>query len=125
MLKLILSDYTEIEVKDGSTLFDVQVDSFQYEYVWSQLVPENMTLVKLTTENGDLLDQRENLMVDSEHSMREKDAVQCHFYLRVKTEEELLKEEVAMLREMLGVHDAAISDLGEAVSGLAEEGGLA
>ena len=124
MLKLILSDYTKIEVKDSSTLFDVQVDSFQYDYVWSQLIPENMTLVKLTTENGDLMDQRENLVVDSERSIREKGEIQCHFYLREKTEVELLREEVARLRETSGVHDAAISDLGEAVSCLAEEGGL-
>lgn len=124
-MKLILSDYTEIEVKDGSTLFDIQVDPSQYEYVWSQLTDENMTLVKLTTENGDLIDQRENLVVDNERSVREKEVVHCHFYLREKTREELLEEEVAMLREMLGVHADAISDLGEAVSGLAEEGGLA
>ena len=124
MLKIVLSDYTEIEVKGGSTLFDVQVDSFQYEYVWSQLIPENMTIVKLTTENGDMMDQRENLVVDSERSIREKGKIQCHFYLREKTEVELLREEVAMLRETSGVHDGAITDLAEAVSGLAEEGGL-
>lgn len=125
MLKLILSNGTEIEVKDGSTLFDVQVDSFQYDYLWSQLVPENMTVVKLTTDNGDLIDQRENLVVDSEHSVREKDEIHCHFYLREKTEVELLREEVARLKETSGVHDGAIEDLAVAVSGLAEEGGLA
>lgn len=119
-MKLILSNETEIEVKGGSTLFDVQVDSFQYEYVWSQLTPENMTLVKLTTENGDLIDQRENLVVDSEQSTREKGEIRCHFYLREKTEVELLREEVARLKETSIVHDGAIMDLGEAVSELSE-----
>lgn len=123
-MKLILSNNIEIEVKDGSTLFDVQVDSFQYEYVWSQLTPENMALVKLTTENGDLIDQRDNLVVDSEHSVRKKEEVRCHFYLREKTEVELLREEVARLKETSGVHDGAIEDLAVAVSGLAEEGGI-
>lgn len=124
MLKLILSDYTELEIKDISTLFDIQIEPSQYEYVWSQLTPENMTLVKLTTESGVLMDQRENLVVDSEQSTREKGEIQCHFYLREKTEVELLREEVARLRETSGVHDGAITDLAEAVSGLAEEGGL-
>lgn len=125
MLKIILSNNTEVEVKDNSTLFDIQVDPSQYESVWEKLSVDNMKLVKLTTENGDLMDQRGNLVVDSERSIREKGEVQCHFYLREKTEVELLREEVERLRETSGVHDAAISDLGEAVSGLAEEGGIA
>lgn len=125
MLKIILANGTEIEVKDGSTLFDIQVDASQYEYVWGQFTLENMKLVKLVSKNGDLHDHRENLVVDSEHSIREKGKVQCHFYLREKTEVELLREEIARLKETSGVHDAAISDLGEAVSSLAEDGGIA
>lgn len=124
MLKLILSNNTEIEVKDGSTIFDIQVNADQYAAMWNTLTESNLKLVKLISESGDLLDQKNSLVVASENSFREKDFVSCHFYLREKTEVELLKEQVASLTAQLNVHDGAISDLGTAVSDLAE-GGLA
>lgn len=126
MIKLILSNNIEIEVNDSSTLFDIQVEPSQYEYMWSQLTEENLKIVKLTTEDGDLImDELENLVVNNERSMKEKDGIQCHFYLREKTREELLEEKVKMLEEALGVHDGAIGDLAMVVSSLAEEGGVA
>lgn len=125
MLKLILSDNTEIEIIDGSTLFDVQVDADQYAAMWETLTESNLKLVKLISESGDLLDQKENLVVASENSFREKDLVSCHFYLREKTEVELLREQIAALTAELSVHDGAIADMGEAISDLAEEGGIA
>lgn len=124
MLKIVLSNNIEIEVKDGSTIFDIQVDPSQYNYIWEQLTPESLRSVKLTTTDDDLIDEMEDLIVIKELSVREKNKIYCHFYLREKTEVELLREEVAMLRETSGVHDGAITDLAEAVSGLAEEGGL-
>lgn len=123
-MKIVLSNNTEIEVMDGSTLFDILVEPSQYQNVWDQFTNENMKLVKLVSDNGDTIDQRDNLVVESEQSIREKNEIHCHFYLRVKNREELLEEKVAMLEAQLEVHDTAIGDLGEAVSGLAEEGGF-
>lgn len=129
MFKLILSNNTEIEVLDGSTLFDVQVDASRYADMWEYLTESNLRLVKLVSENGDLVDQLSDLAVDHEFSVKEKDVISCHFYLREKdtTEIELehLREKVAELTAELSVHDGAIADIGEAISGLAEEGGLA
>lgn len=124
MLKLILSNNTEIEVKDGSTIFDIIAETSQYKTMWKNLTESNLKIVKLTDEGGELIDQLSDLAVDHELSTREKDAVVCHFYLREKSEVELLREQVADLTAQLNVHDGAINDLGEAVSGLAEEGGL-
>lgn len=123
-MKLILSNNTEIEVLESSTLFDIQISPSQYQDMWEQLVPENMTILKMTTDDGTLMDQRENLVIDSERSIKEGGVIHCHFYLREKNREELLEEEVAMLKAQLEIHDVAIGDLGAAVSGLAEEGGL-
>ena len=125
MLKLILHNNTEIQVKEGSTVFDIIVDPSDYICMWESLTESNLKLVKLMSENGDLLDQMENLVADSENSFREKDLVKCHFYLREKTEVELLREQVAALTAELSIHDGAIADMGEAISGLAEEGGIA
>lgn len=124
MLKLILSNNTEIEVKDGSTIFDIMVEPSQYYTIWENLVEDNLKIIKLTMSNGDLIDQMENLVVSSERSERIKGVVISHFYLREKTTEELLRERVSFLEEQLAVHDGAINDLGTAVSDLAE-GGLA
>lgn len=123
-MKLVLSNNTEIEIKDTSTIFDVQIDISQYQYVWGQLTPNNIKLVKLVSEDGDVMDQKENLVVDSESSFRKDGKVYCHFYLREKMREEILEEKVRLLEEALGVHAGAITDLAEAVSGLVEEGGL-
>lgn len=129
MFKLILFDNTEIEVKDGSTLFDLQVDPVQYISMWESLTESNLKLVKLVSESGDLIDQLSDLVVDHEFSIKEKDTILCHFYLREKdaTEIELesLRKKIAELTAELSVHDGAIADMGEAISGLAEEGGLA
>lgn len=125
MLKLILQNNTEIQVKEGSTIFDIMIDPSDYSYMWEDLTESNLKLVKLISESGDLLDQKENLVVASENSFREKDLVSCHFYLREKTEVELLREQIAALTAELSVHDGAIADMGEAISDLAEEGGIA
>lgn len=129
MLKFILSNNAEIEVLDGSTLFDLRIVADKYAAMWEILTERNLKVVKLVSENGDLIDQLSDLTVDHEFSIKEKDVIYCHFYLREKNvteiELELLRNQVAELTAELSVHDGAINDLGEAVSGLAEEGGLA
>ena len=120
MIKIILSNNMELEVMNDSTLFDLHVEPSQYEQSWSVLAPDNLKTVKIVDQNGDVMDTRENLVVDSEQSIREKGQVQCHFYLREKTREELLEEEVKYLRDMLSVHDEAIGELGAVVSNIAE-----
>lgn len=121
MLRIILKNGVEIDVKDGSTLFDIMVEPSQYSVMWENLTEDNLKLVKLTTDSG-LIDQTENLVVDSERSECVKENIVCHFYLREKTTEELLREKVAFLEEQLAVHDGAINDLGTAMSDLAEGG---
>ncbi len=125
MLYLILSDNTIIEVKDGSTIFDIMVDPEKYNEIWNQLTPENLKLVKLVVNPKDEMpiDPKSNLVVDNEISSRIKGIVECHFYLREKNEIELLQDRVEKLMAESNVHDGAIGDLATAVSELAEQGG--
>ena len=102
MLLLILSNNTETKVKYGSTIFDIEVDPDQYEDMWNQLTPENLKSVKLTTESGDLIDQ--------------KDTVHCHFYLREKTEVELLREQVSALMESFSIRNEANNNIEEVIN---------
>lgn len=129
MLKFLLNNGMEIEANDGSTPFDIIVDANQYEMMWENLTDENLKHVKLMTESGDLLDDLSNLLLEHEFSIKEKNEVSCHFYLRKKTLEEIeienLRNQIASLTEQMTVHDGAINDLGEAVSVIAEEGGIA
>lgn len=100
MLNIILSNST-IEVKDGSTLFDIMVEHSQIASVWDNLTENNLKLVKLVSEDGGLLDQRSDLAVDHELSVREKGEVVSHFYLREKNEVEVLREKVTLLESKL------------------------
>ena len=82
-------------------------------------------MAKLTTVDGKLIGQMEKLVVDSESSAKEKDEIRCHFYLREKTEVELLREQVATLTAIFSVHDGTITDIGVTINSLAAEGGRA
>lgn len=125
MSKIILSNETEIEILDGSTVYDVMVGVNQYSPMWNILTAENLKSVKIVSEKNEVVSEGTDMVLDREMSENEKGDVVSHFYLREKTEVELLREEVAKLKETSGVHDGAIEDLAVAVSGLAEEGGLA
>lgn len=124
MLKIILSNDLEIEVRDGSTIFDLQVSPAQYEEIWNTFTDKNLKLVKLISENGDVLDQLSDLTMDHEYSIKNKEDVICHFYLREKSPTEIelenLRSMVTALQEEVNVQDGAIMDLGEAVSSLSE-----
>lgn len=113
MLKLVLSNNTEINVKDGSTIFDIVVNPDQYMIMLENLVDSNLKVVRLMSENGELIDKLSDLTVDHEMSVSEKGVIFSHFYLREKNEVELLREQVAYLETQLGVHDGAISGLAE------------
>lgn len=124
MLKIVLSNDLEIEVRDGSTIFDLQVSPAQYEGIWNTFTDKNLKLVKLVSESGDVLDQLSDLTMDHEYSIKNKEDVICHFYLREKSPTEIelenLRNMVASLQEEVSVQDGAIMDLGEAVSSLSE-----
>ena len=97
---------------------------------WDILTEENLKSVQIQNGDGITVANYENLVLDSEtsYAIKDKDGVEkilTSFHLRPKTDVELLREEVEALKEGQEVQDGAISDIGEAVSELAEEGGLA
>lgn len=130
--KLILANQSEIEIESASSLSDIKVISeTKYDMIstWDMLTEDNLKSVQIQNGDGTTIANYKNLVLDSETSSVFKDEdniekILTSFHLREKTEVELLREEVEALKEGQEVQDGAIADLGEAVSGLAEEGGL-
>lgn len=125
--KLILSNQSQIEIESASSISDIKVVSeTKYDMIsaWDMLTPENLKFVQIQNGDGVTVGNYENLVFESETSTVQPDGkILTSFRLREKTEVELLREEINSLKEGQEVQDGAISDLGAAVSGLAEEGG--
>lgn len=126
--KLILNNQTEIEIESVSSLSDIRVISeTKYDMIstWDMLTEENLKEARIQNGDGVTVGRYSNLVLDSETSSIQNDGtILTSFHLREKTEVELLRERVEQLENGQDVQDGAIADLGEAVSGLAEEGGL-
>lgn len=126
--KLILNDQSKITIESASSLSDIKVlseDEYVMVSIWKMLTPENLKSMQIQNENGITVANYTNVILDSETSTVQEDGtILTSFYLREKTEVELLRERVEQLESGQEVHSGAISDLGEAVSNIVE-GGLA
>lgn len=127
--KLILNNGFEILIESFSGLSEMKVVSqTKYDMIstWDMFTPENLKSVQTKNSDGITIANYKNLVLDSETSTIQQDgAILTIFHLREKTEVELLRERIEQLESVQEVQDGAINDLGIAVSGLAEEGGLA
>lgn len=93
--------------------------------VWDMLMENNLKHIKIQSEDGTVVGIYDNILLDSETSTIQPDGtILTSFHLREKAEVELLRERVEQLENGQEVQDEAISDLGTAVSDLAE-GGIA
>lgn len=127
---LILKNLKEISVKEGSSLSSIGVVFDNYNELIeciSELTDDNLKTVTIKNSSGLVIANYENLVFVNETSSFNNDGtVNTIINLRVKTEFELLEEktkelmnEIATLKETTEVHDAAIYDLGTAVSDIA------
>ncbi len=127
--KIILNNQLQINIESGSSLSDIKILSeTKYDMLstWDILSEENLKHIKIQNEDGTVIGTYDNILLDSETSTILLDGkILTSFHLREKTEVELLRERIEQLESGQEVQDGAISDLGAAVSGLAEEGGLA
>lgn len=121
--KLVLADGTVIELESSSSLFNFQV-LFQTKQemvtIWDKFIPRNLTEVVLKDSKGVVMARYENLVFINESStIKEDGTILTSFNLREKTETELLKEELSLLKAGQEIQDGAIEDLGTAVSDIA------
>ena len=123
--KIILSNGYEIEIESGANLSDIRaVSDTKYDMIsaWDMLTPENLSSVRVVNGDGLTVGNYSDLVLVSETSAEKDGKIETSFNLREKTETE---KRLDALENGQEVQDGAISDLGAAVSGLAEEGGLA
>lgn len=123
--KIILSNGYEIEIESGTSLSDVRIISgTKYDMLatWDVLTQENLSSVRVVNGDGLAVGNYSDLVLVSETSSEKDGKIETSFNLREKTETE---KRLDALENGQEVQDGAISDLGVAVSGLAEEGGLA
>lgn len=122
--KIILSNGTEIEIESGASLSDIRVVSeTKYDMIslWDMLTDENLSSVRIVNSDGLTVGNYSNLILVSETSTEKDGKIETSFNLREKTDTEKRLDTLENAQE---VQDGAISDLGVAVSGLAEKGGL-
>ncbi len=127
--RLILKNGDAIEIESASSLSEIRVVSASKAdmlAIWDKLSNENLKAVQIKNAEDAVIGEYSDLVLESETSVMQKDnSILTRFHLREKTEVELLREEMEVLKTGQEIHDGAIADLGAAVSGLAEEGGLA
>ena len=126
--KLILNDGATVELEPGASLSSMQAvfaDKASMIITWDKFTADNLKTVQI--KNGENLTAAYNdLLLVSETSLVQEDGtILTSFHLREKTEMELLKEEVAALKEGQAIHDGAIMEVAAVVSVIAEaqEGG--
>ena len=122
--KIILSNNYEIEIESGTSMSDIRIVSdTKYDMLntWDMLTPGNLASVRVVNGDGMTVGNYSDLVLVSETSTEKDGKIETSFNLREKTETEKRLDALESGQE---VQDGAITDLGAAVSGLAEEGGL-
>lgn len=120
--KLILNDNTEITIESASSLSDIRVVSEAKEdmlAIWDMLSPENLKSVRVANGEGFTVGFYSNLVLVSETSRKKEGKIETSFNLREKTD---MEKRLDALETGQEIQDEAISDLGTAVSDLAEGG---
>lgn len=123
MDKIILKNKNEIEVTQMPSIGSITVNLADVEALQSlkdSLTEDNLTEVKTTNEAGLTVGNYEDLILQPDWTVRwTDDGIQATFGLREMTETERRLSELEAGQQ---VQDGAISDLGSAVSDIAEGG---
>lgn len=124
---LVLADGTEITLEGESygmndLCVHVQTKS-EAAVLWEKLTPENLKEVQIIDTDGTATGRYEDMILDHLTGRNEKDGtVKLILCIREKTYAEKLEERIAQIEADQQTHTAAISDLGQAVSDMAERG---
>ncbi len=124
--KLVLADGTEIilESSQGIGTLCVNAESKGAACnLWEKCSKENLKQVTIRNADGETIGRYEDMVLDHVTGSDNADGtVQFTISLRKKTTEEILLERIAALEAGQQTQDAAIGDLGQAVSDIAEGG---
>lgn len=123
--KIILKDGTIYDIENGATENLVQIpiqDINDFPEIYQKFSEENLESYIIQNADGFTCATLKNKrMGKAEVSGREQDILVSLYIADV----DMVQKQLMELSSKVEVHDGAISDLGESVSGLAEEGGIA
>ncbi len=124
--KLVLADGTTITLESSQGIWALNVhaqDKATACALWEKITKENLEQVTIKNSEGETTGNYSDMVLDHITGKDNLDGtIQITFSLRNKTTEELLTERVSMLEAGQQTQDAAIGDLGQAVSDMAEGG---
>jgi hypothetical protein len=131
--KLVLADGTEITLEDSQGIGTLVIGAASRSAagaVWAQLTADNLTEISIKNAAGDVTGTYTDMLLDHVTGTDQEDGTALlTVSLREKTNEEILQDKVAALGAELaelkasqGTQDEAISDLGQAVSDIAQGG---
>lgn len=119
---LILKDGTRIEFESSSSLSNIEVVSSTKEEMVSildKMTNDNLKAIQIKHDEQIIANYENLVFVNVSFVEEAGGTIKSSFNLREKTETELIKEEVALLKAGYEIHDGAISELGIAVSKIA------
>lgn len=124
--KLVLADGTTITLESSQGIGALNAyaqDKAAACALWKNFTEENLAQVTIKNVAGETTGTYSDMVLDHITGKENPDGtVKVTFSLRNKTAEELLAERVAALEAGQQTQDEAISDLGQAVSDVAEGG---
>ncbi len=123
--KLVLADGTEIMLESAAGVGELNVLVETKDAacaVWKDITPEKLKQVNIQNEAGEITGHYENMVLDHITGTDHEKGVLIILSLRQKSREEILEERIALLESGQQTQDAAIVDLGQAVSDMAEGG---
>lgn len=123
--KLILKNNFIIELESGASLSEMKAlfaNKNVMTEAWGELTAENLSEVTIRNGDGIVISRIKGLVLVSETSILQPDGkILTSFCLREKT---YVEKRIERIDEILEIYDGAITDLGEAVGNIAEEGRL-
>ncbi len=124
--KLVLADGTGIMLESAQGIGALNVmaaDKGTACGLWKKFTPENLKEVVIQGAAGETIGRYGNVVLDHITGVENANGtILITFSLRNKTKEELLTERISALEAGQETQDAAIGDLGQAVSDMAEGG---
>lgn len=124
--KLVLADGTEITLESSPEIGALEATAESRDAacdIYKRITPENLKQVSIQNAAGEITGRYADLVLDHITASNNKDGtVRLIISLRGKTTEEVLLERIAALESGQQTQDAAIVDLGQTVSDMAEGG---
>ena len=124
-MKLILATGAEITFQNDHGIGDIVAEfpTIEAAHAAIELItPEALAHVSTTTDEGQILGEWDDLVLQSAETVPTGSGVEAHIHLREKTAAEILTGRVEVLEASQEIQDEAIDDLGAAVSEIVEPG---